>query len=512
MGGRTASDQRSTSLRIGERGSDDFAQSALNAVVHFWCSRGVRSGKTIRTARMSDPTAFDSQDTDVTGLSTHHDSETVEGLPDSVQLPESSNGAKPKRVRGPDWSVTEKTMLLVHCLDALRRPEIREKWHFYVSTQLSDRSPTSCQGEWDTILKKMKAILKAHNKSGDCESFSKMTELEKKELSEKLPEGFLFGWFALMEEIVQAKNIKQTKVTRTTQVLDDNLPSSSTRTIPSITTELTSFPNSQGSPEREPDEKLGIFDRDALVLAVTSHTKKQIEDIIKPLISDLQGQTVDKQKYRDKVLAIEEQKLDLKRKKMDWRRNNMLTDLMGGAGSCRSQAGVAFNTRTSSANVHQMLNYQMPPNWVGHDQLSNVNAELQCNTNGTQAGVPGAHLNFQSNSGYIQYRSSHDDSPSGVMHQPPNVECAAGTMANSNFQTSSASLAYHGQQHTTSYDPPCGVMHQADMSADLYNIPGIEAGFAKRSWAYGGQPSFDDELASNQDQDFFDFLAGSNTV
>jgi hypothetical protein len=62
------------------------------------------------------------------------------------------------------------------------------------------------------------------------------------------------------------------------------------------------------------------------------------------------------------------------------------------------------------------------------------------------------------------------------MDQLPDVECAANlhsiysaqaeTIANSNLHTLPSNLVYHGQQHTTSYDPPCRVIHQLDKSAD----------------------------------------------
>ena len=55
---------------------------------------------------------------------------------------------------------------------------------------------------------------------------------------------------------------------------------------------------------------------DELITRMAPFVTKQIEDALKPLISVLRGRAEDEQKYRQKLLVLEEEKLALKRQKM----------------------------------------------------------------------------------------------------------------------------------------------------------------------------------------------------
>ena len=133
-----------------------------------------------------------------------------------------NNSAKLKRLLARNWRIDEKHALLVYKLVALKRGKSFTKgtsWSNHVSKILLEKhnfdiSPTSCQQEWNT-LKKQHVTIQDHDSkiikgTSSCASYWDMEDDDICELNhklppnEKLPRGFYFAWYVLMEEITRA--------------------------------------------------------------------------------------------------------------------------------------------------------------------------------------------------------------------------------------------------------------------------------------------------------------------
>ena len=298
--------------------------------------------------------------------------------------------AKPKRVRGPNWSEEEKNALLVLKLEALTRgPVIKcAGWSNDVSKNLLekygfDRNSKSCQQQWDTLLKDYKSIKKFHESTHSGISFWKMDEHQRSKSNEKFPQVFYKAWYVLMESIIEAEkaakktcSVKGTasiKGTATSIEVDANLPSPSIQ-VPSTTITINSadliqlgqasdanyilsgpsqdqlvstivstaaqFSNlattdqssqghedvvldvslrstSQGNLQQSEDAEVSNMSNDDLISRIAPFVNKLIEDKLRHV---LQSRQEEEQTYREKMLAIEKEKLALMHEK-----HNMLS-------------------------------------------------------------------------------------------------------------------------------------------------------------------------------------------
>ena len=187
-----------------------------------------------------------------------------------------------------------------------------------------------------------------------------------------------------------------------------------------------------------------------------------------PLISDIQAWREDEQKKRDE--DIEKEKLKFARKQNKYHSKALQVPLqhpvqltrnevfsLGNASTySRTEAGpMAYNGETSSANIpHE--NYHQ-----GNQALSNANgAAFFIYGYGGQAVKSDAHPNFQTSSAYHErYWNSSCDSlistidpgsqSNAANHLRRSYDIPAGTVANSNVQTSTASFGNHGQRYAT---------------------------------------------------------------
>ncbi|KAG0605563.1 hypothetical protein M758_9G069000 [Ceratodon purpureus] len=286
-------------------------------------------------------------------------------------LPASREVAHNKRFRAAKWKDEEKTSLLVEKLSffwirlqaslGLSAFEYDKSWSHYVSGQLG-RNVTSCQQQWDSLRKSLKIILdyekKIKDSEGTCDhvSFWQMNEEQKKIVNEQrskaklepLPQVFQRAWCVLMDTIYQIDAVK--KNTGKKKSVDANRPSSSR--APHIASTITdsddsplrpSQPESLSQPSSQPDqysdpmdppevplvisgqlgsqrsedEVLGMSDGH-LISVIAPYINKEIGDALKTQVIPLLGdQEENEQKnHREELLAVEEEKLDLKRKEM----------------------------------------------------------------------------------------------------------------------------------------------------------------------------------------------------
>lgn len=292
----------------------------------------------------------------ITPISTCVD-ELTAALYDGLRAAPNDDETPRKRMRSRNWS-GEETRALLKSVKESRRLHQSPNWDS-VSKKLFqkygfDRASKSCEDRWGTLLKSYRAI-RGHHMS-TCVSNWEMDENDR--VRNKLPQAFDMECYETMERILNAKAFEQPpRIVQMCadlpcsadcdEVLDDESDSeiaeidtdsedeglsgesaASLESQAEVTSEshaprteklcCETNPKSAG---RKRSAAAAVLDEDSdLNARIASFVNKHIEDALEPLISVLRNREEDEQKHREKMLAIEEEKLALMRQKLQFTR------------------------------------------------------------------------------------------------------------------------------------------------------------------------------------------------
>jgi len=302
------------------------------------------------------------------GMGNDNEGAGLECFSAGQNVPECGVPTKKRPHHGPDFESKEMGLVLKYKSDFLKDPANaakRSKWSTFVSDNMIKdqgpwRTPLAVRTQWDNFMKVRNAVLKF---TPPNTNYWDLTMDEKRAIRKEnpnLPLRFDYEWFLTMEDIdkMEGRTAAKKETRRDGQEgvfsqllastitgsanfagtdcleMPGNEPDSETEAMDVPTDEEVLSDESGASleshtdmatvdshgPRSEPSRKrsaASAYDEDSQLAKIGPFVNQQIHEALLPWINALQSREEDEHKHRQKMLAIEQEKLALMRQKME---------------------------------------------------------------------------------------------------------------------------------------------------------------------------------------------------